>query len=116
MQLDVERSPPARVSNPDYILCFMEMTQLKHYAYKFLQVTFGPILILVKSHTDRKWSIRAHHAYAQVGSKTEPLTCICMYFMSVKNQGVLLEGWCPYCRIYGSNISLRPTHLPLADL
>ncbi len=32
--------------------------------------TFGPIWMLVKSHTDRNWCMRAQRAYAQVGSKT----------------------------------------------
>ncbi len=41
----------------------------------FGPVTFGQVWIsvksdLVNSQTDRKWCIRAHRAYAQVGSKT----------------------------------------------
>ncbi len=49
----------------------------------FWQVTFGPVCILVKSHTYRKWCIRAHRAYAQVGSKKENtnlMSCLFCFF------------------------------------
>ena len=79
MQLDVEVSLPALLKeflkNIDCLLMEFNSIQIKRISptwYLPISVTFGPVWLLVQSHPDihnRGQCIRAHRAYAQVGSK-----------------------------------------------